>query len=395
MISHELKCIFVHIPRCAGTSIEEWLVGKDWWQIDPPSKHLLASQAKALYAQHWPHYFKFAIVRNPYTRFASSLHFSHHYGLVREAGKDIDFGGYRRLFGTDVVVECDHRYAARSDLISSRHKPHCVYGNLLDEPLDFIAQYENLKPDLDYVRDAIGAPTAFAHHTEVSLSEHVALTVADQRAVETLYRDDFARFGYSREYLNRHAMPGPIAGVSKIDRQDGDDRALDLAARLVRASAALRERRFEDAERLLAVRDPGEAYSVARLQLLGALYHATGRLEGAADCFRRILRLDPRYHLTYTDLAIVLWEMERPWQALVQLERAIDEWPRFARAIELYERYRAAVEAQSPVRGRLWRTKRIVTGSYKVRSARKAVDRVARRLMQRVGGSRPELGDAE
>lgn len=46
MISHELKCIFVHIPRTAGSNIERSLIGQDWWEVSHETKHLLASQAK-------------------------------------------------------------------------------------------------------------------------------------------------------------------------------------------------------------------------------------------------------------------------------------------------------------------------------------------------------------
>ncbi|MDF2620749.1 MAG: uncharacterized protein K0S00_3408 [Xanthobacteraceae bacterium] len=53
MISHQYKCIFVHIQRCAGTSIEVWIDGADFWYKEPNNKHLLASQAKELYAAYW------------------------------------------------------------------------------------------------------------------------------------------------------------------------------------------------------------------------------------------------------------------------------------------------------------------------------------------------------
>lgn len=76
MICHELKCIFIHQPRTAGTSIEEILVGKDWWSIDPATKHITYEYAKQIYNDYWDDYFKFTVVRNPFSWFVS-LYFTH------------------------------------------------------------------------------------------------------------------------------------------------------------------------------------------------------------------------------------------------------------------------------------------------------------------------------
>jgi len=71
MISHELKCIFIHIPRTAGSSIERALINDDWWNVDRKTKHLIANQAKKLYSEYWNDYFKFSFVRDPYSRMLS------------------------------------------------------------------------------------------------------------------------------------------------------------------------------------------------------------------------------------------------------------------------------------------------------------------------------------
>ena len=88
MISHEHRCVFVHIPKNAGQSVEHVFVddlGLTWAtraplllrandrpEIGPPR---LAHLTAAEYLRHhylsralWDAYFTFAVVRNPWSR---------------------------------------------------------------------------------------------------------------------------------------------------------------------------------------------------------------------------------------------------------------------------------------------------------------------------------------
>ena len=199
MISHDLKCIFIHIPRCAGTSIETWLCGRDWWDIDPASKHLTAGQARHEYARWWDGYFKFSVVRDPYSRTLSLLKFREHFGLERSPAGLIDFSGYEKLFGRDPVIEHDHRFARRDQIMTENHKTGQVYGNLLDEPLDFIAKSENLATDMAFVQHRIGVTTPFNLHVErTNMPQREPLKPEDRSWIAATYAGDFQEFGYRR-----------------------------------------------------------------------------------------------------------------------------------------------------------------------------------------------------
>ncbi|PLR18886.1 hypothetical protein SGCZBJ_24950 [Caulobacter zeae] len=196
MISHQYRCIFVHIPRCAGTSIETWISGGDWWTIDAGSKHLLASQAKAAYAEFWDDYFKFSIVRNPYDRVISCLKYAEHFGLVQGEDGQVDFSTYHARFGEAVVLEHDHRFFDRAQLLSPRHRPGSVYGNILDEELDFVARFETLAADMEIVRQATGIADPFGHHVENSERKRPALPPETIEIVNKIYDADFDAFNY-------------------------------------------------------------------------------------------------------------------------------------------------------------------------------------------------------
>jgi sulfotransferase famil protein len=199
MISHKHRCIFIHIPRCAGTSIETWLTGYDWWAIRSGTKHLLASQARKIYSNFWDQYFKFAFVRDPIERMISCLAFGDHFGLSYDRAQGFSFSRYHQLFGQDVVVEHDHRFWRRDELLTSRHKPGSVYGNILDEPVDFIGRFENLDRDIRIVASAIGKPEPFKFHEARAIRSIVKaqdLSRADILHIETMFRQDMSRFSY-------------------------------------------------------------------------------------------------------------------------------------------------------------------------------------------------------
>lgn len=154
MISHPFRCIFIHIPRTAGSYIETRISGTNWWKVQPETKHILASQAKEIYSQYWDDYFKFSFVRNPWGRMVSLCKFPNMYGVKKENGK-IDIKGYKKKFGYPLCIENDYRFSKRRQVKKPCHQRQSVYCNVLDEELDFIGKTENLEADLSYVFDII------------------------------------------------------------------------------------------------------------------------------------------------------------------------------------------------------------------------------------------------
>ncbi|MEO0398451.1 MAG: sulfotransferase family 2 domain-containing protein [Pseudomonadota bacterium] len=202
MISHKYRCIFVHIPRTAGSSIEDAICGKNWWSIDPSTKHITAKQAKQIYGEYWDDYFKFAIVRNPWDRCVSLMEFSQvYYGLPKGALTLEHIKGYRKLFGESVTIEYDWRFYSRIDVEDSRHKPRAVYRNILDEPLDFIGKYEDLARAFKTISRSIGLPRDIEIKKVAASKARVPFRDAFQSAelrdaVADLYAGDIEDYGY-------------------------------------------------------------------------------------------------------------------------------------------------------------------------------------------------------
>ncbi|WP_083786612.1 sulfotransferase family 2 domain-containing protein [Methylobacterium nodulans] len=198
MICHRLKCIFIHIPRTAGSSIEKWICGDDWWNIEPQTKHLIASVAKDIYKEYWDSYFKFSFVRDPVERVVSCLKHKEHFGISISDSNDLDFSVYNEMFGPGVILEFDRRFYKRENIIRQKHITHAVYSNILDEPMDFIGKYENLKCDLFYLGKVLGLDEEFSCRLEASEAKIAknSLSLTSLRTIYSLYECDYERFEY-------------------------------------------------------------------------------------------------------------------------------------------------------------------------------------------------------
>ena len=218
MICHKHKCILVHIQRCGGTSMEEAIVGYNLWDSEEHcrEKHLLASQAKALYADYWDDYFKFSFVRNPWDRMVSmAKSYPGTWNVKLDKSQkpakllsDDGFKGYKHRFGYPLTIERDRRFYRKANLTSDRHTEKAVYLNLLDEDLNFIGRFENLEEDFAYVAKTIGLDSLELPEVITERKNHKAggfhyseyYTQETKENVADLYKKDIEHFGYQFSY---------------------------------------------------------------------------------------------------------------------------------------------------------------------------------------------------
>lgn len=194
MINHKYKCIFIHIPRCAGTSIEVAINGKPNNGSNFSFKHLTASYAKILYKDYWNDYFKFSIVRNPWSRMVSMCKFPF-YGCKIMNGK-LSVNEYMQKWP---AIEIDPR-------TNCNIKDHgviydnCVYKNLLSDDLDFVGRFENLEESYIFVKQAIGLDLKNfpCHPNQSSRKKHYTEYYDDEtrEIVAKKYAKDIEYFGY-------------------------------------------------------------------------------------------------------------------------------------------------------------------------------------------------------
>lgn len=168
MISHTHKCIFVHIPKTAGTSIELFfkkklglppsakapltLTRNKVKQIGPP--YLSHLKAYEFYTNHYVSedqfntYFKFSFVRNPWDRVVSFYKYSHLNLLIS--------------FDTFVLKELPKLTNERSYFYATQYE--FLYHNG-EQLVDFIGRFENLQKSFDKVCDILGISESKLPHT--------------------------------------------------------------------------------------------------------------------------------------------------------------------------------------------------------------------------------------
>lgn len=179
MINHRHKFIFIHIPRTAGTSIELAFDGRDWWKHKPNEKHMSASQARKFYGEKiWQSYFKFSFVRNPWDR-VISLWKSNYY------------------YKTDNLFKFLLHYKPEKHEYSSPK-----YSDILDEDINFVGRFENLKKDFREVCDIIGIQDAELPHAEQRTRNHYSSYYNNITAniVKYIFLEDIREYNY--EFTN-------------------------------------------------------------------------------------------------------------------------------------------------------------------------------------------------
>lgn len=191
MICHHYKCLFVHIPKNAGQSIEnvflnlldlKWetrapllLRHNDRPELGPPRlAHLKADEYvrfKYLSQEMFDDYFKFAFVRNPWSRMVS---FYNYLGF----NKKCDFKTFLvKEFKNRIFKDRFWFVGPQSDFLYSAD------GKLL---VNYIGRFEDLQNGFDYVCKEINLPQTALPHVNKSKNSHTLSSFNPKKVARNL-----------------------------------------------------------------------------------------------------------------------------------------------------------------------------------------------------------------
>jgi hypothetical protein len=189
----EKKCIFVHIPKAAGTSLKNTLFpgaqithyrAIDYF-MDSPRKYLK--------------YFVFAFSRNPYDRLVSA-----YYYLLQGGKNEADmrfrdkFLSSYETFG-DFVKSGLHRKEIKTQYHFMPQYPFIV--NLRGEIMvDFLGRFETMADDFERISKRIGSDNPLPHINKSSRGPYQGFYTEELRIITYAnYKKDFELLGYSPE----------------------------------------------------------------------------------------------------------------------------------------------------------------------------------------------------
>ena len=199
MISHEHKFVFIHIPKCGGTSIE-WAFnawndsdnffvgsGRQHWFLDQIIKANPESKG----------YVSFAFIRNPFSRIESEYKYAKEesHNNCNHIKSDSPLNLSFKEFCKDLEYNLDHY------CYHFHEKSLCDYLLNADgsEKVNHIGRLENFQKDFNLICEKIGIPKiklphAFKSHNKKCYTEYYD---DETRAiVAEKYAKDIDYFGY-------------------------------------------------------------------------------------------------------------------------------------------------------------------------------------------------------
>lgn len=198
--SSSLHYVFIHIPKCAGTSVHRALTAlheQRSLSIDAKRyhKHAKASDVRHILGSAWDQAFKFSIVRNPWDLMVSSYHWwltlagnfpslAPHVLRIKELGSFDAF--IRSEYGLKMINEQPGR-----DLLD-------WIGDGSKVEIDFVGRYENLDSDWEKICKALHvAPIALGRENRVSRADYRSFYDEESRElIAERFAKSIALFGY-------------------------------------------------------------------------------------------------------------------------------------------------------------------------------------------------------
>ena len=188
MISHKDKFIFIHIPKCGGSSVEKCLKWKGC------KHHTMEFYKKENPNIDLNNYYKFTFVRNPWSR-AVSWFFFHRRMKRLKLYQGLSFQNWCK---NDLPT---HWCYIQGTGWKGKDPLNCQAWITEQKQYDFIGRFENLQEDFNTICDKIGIPQQVMPHENLTKHKHYTEYYDDEtrEIIAKKYAKDIEYFGYKFE----------------------------------------------------------------------------------------------------------------------------------------------------------------------------------------------------
>lgn len=192
----DLRCIFIHIPKCAGVSINKSLFG------NLAGGHTIINDYRYIYKpKEFNTYFKFTIVRNPWDRLVSAFHYLKKGGFneIDAAWAEKNLSEYED-FDTFVKNWINSRNIWEWHPFRPQYHYICINGKNL---LDFTGYFENLEEDFEIICKKTGIHNSLGTYNQSSRTDYKNYyNESTRQIVAAVYDRDIELLGYTFDNRN-------------------------------------------------------------------------------------------------------------------------------------------------------------------------------------------------
>ena len=194
MISHKLKCIFVHIPKCAGSSINQ--------QLDLKSLGFSGHSPASYHAEYLSEYFSFTFVRNPYDRIVSAYKYfrilkpGHRWykrnSIISDASNQMEFSEFVNHIPDFMKLIKREEGSFESGI---HFQP---FHYFIDQPIDFVGRFENIQENYFKILSHLKLtrnPLLKTNSTD-NQNYRELYTKESRNIVYNIYKEDIEKYNY-------------------------------------------------------------------------------------------------------------------------------------------------------------------------------------------------------
>jgi len=198
VVCHEKKCIFIHIPKTAGTSIEQFIRDNGNNNLlfigvrnNRSLQHLTANELKMMIPYIYKQYYKFSIVRNPYDKLLSEYYWNPSINIGYKNGKS------KKDF-LKKVIEIVQNKKYFNDIYNDHFIPQYNFLFFKNKLLvNQLFKYEDLEWVSNFLKKKLKITRNFPYLNKNDINKE-GWNDDEKEIIYNLYKNDFLYFGYQK-----------------------------------------------------------------------------------------------------------------------------------------------------------------------------------------------------